>query len=367
MMPRVVFCLMGIMGGWAVGCAPAWRGDIAVLQIDPKVADSHSVQRSGAILYVERPAVIDNDADRDFGPVAARFAEELQIRIGEYLCARGLFARCITEPLLEGFRLTGTLVVDNFRPARGGLALLLGGALLPPLLGLIWALPVGLGKCQIYLDAALHSPGGGVVWEGRLSFGSGDGACSGPESVGLALGRSLEAVVENIGFVVARYESEHGTMSGVASARAEEKTAPGAEARRQVLAVFDIEDVARRLKTDERVQLSAFLTAAVAQTGKFSVIPREQLRSRLQEEKQAGYRECFDSACQIELGKAVAAQMTLATQILEVGGECVVTASLYDLLSETSSAAVTVKSGCEAKALIDAVPQVAERIAAQAK
>jgi curli biogenesis system outer membrane secretion channel CsgG len=115
------------------------------------------------------------------------------------------------------------------------------------------------------------------------------------------------------------------------------------------------------------LQLTAFLATAMATTGKFTVVPREQLRERLMDEKKASYRKCFDSACQIELGKAVSAEKTLATQLLQVGEECAVVANLYDLHSETSSAAAMVQTGCEEKKLMGAMKQVAEQIAAQVK
>jgi len=137
--------------------------------------------------------------------------------------------------------------------------------------------------------------------------------------------------------------------------------------RREVLAVFDIQDVNGHLEEKELSQLTAFLATAMATTGKFNVVPREQLRERLLDEKRASYRQCFNNACQIELGKAVAAEKTLATQLLEVGKECAVVANLYDLHSETSSAAAMVQTGCEKGKLMGAMKQVAEQIAAQMK
>jgi len=95
-----------------------------------------------------------------------------------------------------------------------------------------------------------------------------------------------------------------------------------------------------------------------------AVIPREQLRERLQSKKSDSYRKCFDEACQIELGKEVAAEKSLATRILKVGSICVVTSKLFDLKTATAGKAASARAACNPEALLEAINQVAMQLSA---
>ena len=119
-------------------------------------------------------------------------------------------------------------------------------------------------------------------------------------------------------------------------ATAEANTAP-------IVAVFDVEDTraaSDRLSQRSLDNLTAYLTTLVPQSCVFKVVPNAQLRAVLQEEKAGSYEACVDEACQIEIGKAVAAEKTLATKIIRVGKRCVVTTQLYDLREEAKRRAV---------------------------
>jgi hypothetical protein len=125
-----------------------------------------------------------------------------------------------------------------------------------------------------------------------------------------------------------------------------------------VLAVFDIQDASGRFPPRSVVQLTEYLSARLAESGSFRVIPREQLRQRLVKEKTGSYRECFEQTCQIELGKAIAAEKTLATKILHVGDYCAMTATLLDLRSETAEKGASVRTTCTENALMDGMDQI---------
>lgn len=145
------------------------------------------------------------------------------------------------------------------------------------------------------------------------------------------------------------------------------KVAPPPKAKSSpVVAVFDIQDSSGSLDPKTRDQLSDYLAAQVTALARFKVVPREQLRARLAQQKTAGYRECFDQGCQIELGKALAAEKSLATKILRVGSGCTLTAMLYDLRTETAerAASVEVDTGCTDQAMMAALRQVARKLAA---
>jgi hypothetical protein len=65
------------------------------------------------------------------------------------------------------------------------------------------------------------------------------------------------------------------------------------------------------------------------------------------EERKASYDECYDEACQIELGRDLAAQKTLATEVMKLGSQCKVTLSVFDLGRAASERGATASGGCE--------------------
>jgi len=89
---------------------------------------------------------------------------------------------------------------------------------------------------------------------------------------------------------------------------------------------------------------------------RYGIADETQLRSRLQGEKVGSYRQCYDQSCQIELGKAIAAQKTLASKLLKVGETCAITATLYDLKTETAERGASVRVACEDSKLMDGIP-----------
>jgi hypothetical protein len=134
-----------------------------------------------------------------------------------------------------------------------------------------------------------------------------------------------------------------------------------------VVAVFDVQDPGKALSAGTLDQLTDYLANKVAETGAWRVIPRDQLRQRLMTEKTSSFKECFDQSCQIDLGKAVAAQKSLATKVLRVEATCAVTTTLFDLKTETTERAATVRAGCSAATLMDALDKIAAQLLADAK
>lgn len=96
--------------------------------------------------------------------------------------------------------------------------------------------------------------------------------------------------------------------------------------------------------------------------GGYKIVPREQIRLRLQQEKADSYRACYDEACQIELGKEVAAEKSLATRILKVGDTCVATSKLYDLKTATSEKAASARAACDPEGLLEGIDQLAKEL-----
>ncbi|MBW2730908.1 MAG: hypothetical protein JRH20_00860 [Deltaproteobacteria bacterium] len=134
---------------------------------------------------------------------------------------------------------------------------------------------------------------------------------------------------------------------------------------RPIVAVFDIEDQARALKSGVADQLTEYLSTQVAAVANLRVIPRSQLRTRLSQQKKRSYKNCYDQACQIELGRALAAHHSLATKILRVGDTCAITSVLYDLKSETSLMAASAETNCSVNGMMAGVRTIASQLASK--
>ena len=80
----------------------------------------------------------------------------------------------------------------------------------------------------------------------------------------------------------------------------------------------------------------------------------------------SSYKQCFDQTCQIELGKAISAQKSLAVKLLRVGGKCAITASLCDLATETTERGASTRTECSDEALMDGMDHVARQLAGEA-
>jgi len=129
-----------------------------------------------------------------------------------------------------------------------------------------------------------------------------------------------------------------------------------------IVAVLDIQDAAGRLGAETRQQLSRYIAAAVSRASAFRVIPPRQLRQRLSDEKKKSFQNCYDDACRIELGKALSAQKVLATDLLRMGDRCVLTASLYELKTETVEKSALVETDCSDKSLMDGVKDMTDQL-----
>ena len=130
-----------------------------------------------------------------------------------------------------------------------------------------------------------------------------------------------------------------------------------------IVAILDLQDPDVRLNPKARGQLTEYLTAQAIQKHGWTSIPRAQLREQLQQEKAASYSSCVDEACQIELGKAVAAQKTLVTKVLHIGQSCTMVMTLYDLRLEAAEAAATAKTGCSTAELTAGIDDLLSKLA----
>ncbi|PIE18032.1 MAG: hypothetical protein CSA65_06260 [Proteobacteria bacterium] len=139
--------------------------------------------------------------------------------------------------------------------------------------------------------------------------------------------------------------------------------APARAAGKPIVAVFDITVQGRtRLKKQLLRSLADYLATQLTAGGVYGVVPRDQLASRLRQQKKTSYKKCFDQSCQIAIGKELAAGKSLATKIMKIGKLCVLSATLYDLRTSASERAATAKGKCSEEALLKSIDSVAAKI-----
>jgi len=130
-------------------------------------------------------------------------------------------------------------------------------------------------------------------------------------------------------------------------ARAEE----AATKERPIVAVFQLQDKGKKLDAATLDQLTELLASALAEGGVFRIVPPGDIRRALVEKSKESYKECYDQACQIELGRELAAGKSLSGSILRLEQSCTVALALYDLQSQTTDVTARETTGCKVSEL----------------
>jgi formylglycine-generating enzyme len=141
--------------------------------------------------------------------------------------------------------------------------------------------------------------------------------------------------------------------------------ATGAQAadNRPVLAVFSIEFTRMVPKAGLDDVLSDYVSSWISEHLPYQVVPRDQIKQRLTQQKSASYKACYDQTCQIEVGKELAAEKTLAIKVGKVGNKCTVGLSLYDLRRATTDKAATAKAkSCAEEELLEALEEALQKL-----
>jgi TPR repeat protein len=135
-----------------------------------------------------------------------------------------------------------------------------------------------------------------------------------------------------------------------------------ADAGPPVVAVFDVEARGVKLAADVLDRLSSYVTGRVGEGGRFQVVPRDQIKARLVQKKKESYKQCYAQSCQIELGQELAAQKTLATQVLKLGSQCKVGVTLFDLSRATTEDAANASGPCTEDGIVASLDQALAKL-----
>ena len=141
--------------------------------------------------------------------------------------------------------------------------------------------------------------------------------------------------------------------------------ARAAEARQPIVAVFNVEVKGVKSVDDGAADRFAdFVTARLASSGQFQVVPRSQVKARLFQDKSESYKECFEQSCQVELGRELAAEKTVSIQVLGMADTCTVNLVLYDLDRSTTEAASSDDGTCTERGVVDTLKSAVARLEA---
>lgn len=176
-----------------------------------------------------------------------------------------------------------------------------------------------------------------------------------PWSVSLVLAADASAAPVLGGLADAPKAGEGAVVSGVGGL--------GTRGALPFVAVFEVEDRSRVTDAATIAALTDQLATQLVERRAFRVVPAADLRARLAEAKKASYQACVDERCQIELGKAVAADRTLSARILRVGEGCTINGVVYDLKTEATERAASVRGGCTPEALVAGIERLAAKLA----
>ncbi len=139
------------------------------------------------------------------------------------------------------------------------------------------------------------------------------------------------------------------------------------EVRGSYVAVFDIRDKSKKLNPEELDGLTDYLASKIAEDGLFHVVPRDEIKKRIREQKKKSFKQCYDQTCQIEIGREIAAQKTLSVTISPIGSSCVITAALFDLKKAATDATASSRGKCLPDNLVTQIEDIVTKFRRMAK
>lgn len=127
------------------------------------------------------------------------------------------------------------------------------------------------------------------------------------------------------------------------------------------VAIFEMESQGSKLTPLALRNLTDYLAAKLVECG-YQVIPQDQIRARLVQQKKASHKSCYDQSCQIELGRELSAQKSLSSKVMGFSGTCQVTATLYDLKKSAAEKAATAGGTCKEALLLKTIDTLVSKL-----
>ncbi len=142
-------------------------------------------------------------------------------------------------------------------------------------------------------------------------------------------------------------------------------SAAGAD-RTPIVAVFDMEATRVKITRQELRDLSDHLATLLTSTGRYQVVPRSELRARLQQQKVESYKECVDQSCQVELGRELAAEKTLSSKVVRLGKKCTIHLNLFDLRKAAAEKGASERGACDVDSIVVSLEKAAAKLVGSA-
>ena len=137
------------------------------------------------------------------------------------------------------------------------------------------------------------------------------------------------------------------------------------QGQKVIVAVFNIQDATGEFEPKLLDQLTDYYCGMLTQSLGFKVVPRDQIKKRLSQQKKESYQACYDQSCQIEIGKASAAQKSIATKLIKIGDRCTLVSTMYDLKTQTSEKAANAITDCTPDSLMNGIIQLIKKFSEQ--
>jgi TPR repeat protein len=137
-------------------------------------------------------------------------------------------------------------------------------------------------------------------------------------------------------------------------------------AEQPIVAVFEIKSEGARMSKKLLEQLTTYLSNQLTASGLYKVVPRDQIKASIQAKKKESYKSCYKQSCQIEIGKELAANKIVSTNVLKIGKQCIMTTTVYDLAKSTTDQAAAQKGGCKDGDLLRSIDGVLAKLSGNA-
>ena len=136
-----------------------------------------------------------------------------------------------------------------------------------------------------------------------------------------------------------------------------------AEAKKSIVAVFNIEFRRVRMAGPVGDALRDFIETKLAASGVYEVVPSDQLKRALSKQKTKSYKDCYQDSCQIKIGQELAADRTLSTRVTRIGRVCMVSIKLYHLKRMTAEKGATATGSCTEQGIMASIKTVVGKLA----
>ncbi len=124
---------------------------------------------------------------------------------------------------------------------------------------------------------------------------------------------------------------------------------------RQVVAVLGLQNKGATLKAPVVDRMSEYISSQLWVSGRYMAVPSAQVKQALSRRPSGGSAGCHTEACQIEVGKVLAARKVVAGKILKIGRRCIVTLTLIDLPKSAREAVGSGRGACTEDGVLESI------------